>query len=96
MGEGGGGLLVHQCGKFTIVRITSEVRILSELRTNCTVTSSLDHFMDNVDRYQNFDSSFCMCTDGPCQGYQFFAGCESHASYSGVADDSVCCEVLDV
>ena len=81
--------LVHHCGKFTIVRITSEVWILSEPHTNCTVTSSVDNFMDKVDRYHHFDS-FCMCTDGPCQGYQFFAGFEIHASYSGVADDSIC------
>ena len=86
---GGGGGVVHHCGKFTIVRITSEVRILSEPRTNCTVTSCIDHFMEKVDRYLHFDS-FCVCTDGPCQGYQFFAGREIWASYSGVPDDSVC------
>jgi len=88
MEEGGGGLLVHHCVKFTIVRITSEVRILSELCTNCIVTSSVDHFMDKVDRYHHF-----VCTDGPCQGYQFVAGCEIHASYSVVTDDSICCLV---
>jgi len=49
MGEGGGGLLVHHGGKFTIVRITSEVQILSELHANCTVTSSVDYFTDKVD-----------------------------------------------
>jgi hypothetical protein len=88
--EGVGGRLVHHCGKFTIVRIINEVRILSEPCTNCTVTSCVDHFMDKVDRYHHFDDSFCVCTDGPCQGYQFFAGCEIRASYSGVPDDSIC------
>jgi hypothetical protein len=86
----GMGGLVHYCGKFTIVRIISEVRILSEPRTNCTVTSCVDYFMDKVDRYHHFDDSFCVCTDGPCQGYQFFAGCEIRASYIGVPDDSIC------